>query len=261
MPCGPILVTPGTEGEESKVAYDFDVESVFKVGEDLGNRVLRQYLDHVRFRYEQYWLRSSSVVHRATYNEMVDPQGRVVGSNYSDGRAVAVMTSGEDGLLTPEKSGNIASQIEQGREIELSEGILADARFMGWPAKNPYYRQAIVLAAMACELKVKDTIRRLAKPSQEELVRLILESPRDVTLAAIFLYSKGLKAVYGRSLKEDNRELYNRIDELLQIRNAIIHKGGSCKHTPADDDIAGWLTYLRRARDAFDYLESLPDRA
>lgn len=254
---GSTFVTLGVDGEESTVTHNFDVKSLFATGEEIANKVLRRYLDYVRFRHEQYWLRSSSIVHRNVYNEVIDSTGRAIESNLNDRRGIVAPQSGEDGLLTVAKSNSIVSQIEQDVGIELEEELLADARFIGWPPKDPYYRLATVLAAMACELKIKNTLVRLARPDQQELVEFILKNYRDVAYALIHLYDSGLKAVCGRSLREDDRELYKRINELFEIRNAIVHRGGTCQYTPAEGDIVKWSSYLRHARSAFEYLESL----
>lgn len=254
---GTIFVTPGADGKEPTVRHNFDVESLFATGEKIVNKALRRYLDYVRFRHEQYWLRSSSIVHRNVYNEVIDSTGHVIASNLNDRRGTVAPQSGDEGLLTEAKSKSIISQLEQDVGIELEEELLADARFMGWPPKDPYYRLATVLAAMACELKIKNTLVRLARPDQQELVEFILKNYRDVAYALIHLYDSGLKAVCGRSLREDDRELYKRINELFEIRNAIVHRGGTSQYTPDEGDIAKWTNYLRHARSAFEYLERL----
>ncbi|MBV9012284.1 MAG: hypothetical protein JO272_09590 [Pseudonocardiales bacterium] len=113
-------------------------------------------------------------------------------------------------------------------------------------------REAVLLAAIACEMKVKDAIEMLARHDQKSLVELVLKNPRDVPIAAASLFDKALKAVCGKSMREDKKELFKSVEKLYQTRNSIAHRGG---RDICGDSELGEL--IRSAVKAFAYLDEL----
>lgn len=107
------------------------------------------------------------------------------------------------------------------------------------------------MAAIACEVAVKQSLRDAARPEQQELVELVLSSPRDVSLAAATLFDKGCKAVVTRSLKEENASLYKRVDKLFQDRNKIAYRGGE----GLTDDVLA--EHVATAREALEWLSTV----
>jgi hypothetical protein len=101
---------------------------------------------------------------------------------------------------------------------------LADARHIADRPPQDWSR-AVLLAAIACELKVKETLRQLATDSNLPLVDLLLDSPRDFSMQVAGLFDKAMTAVHNESLRESDRELYKAIDRLFQVRNQIAHYG------------------------------------
>lgn len=81
-------------------------------------------------------------------------------------------------------------------------------------------------AAIACEVKIKTFLREHSNAEQAALVELLLENPRDWSLAAAALFDKPLKIVGGRSLKdEDDKSLWKGVIDLFERRNALAHRG------------------------------------
>jgi hypothetical protein len=108
--------------------------------------------------------------------------------------------------------------------LPIAETLLADALY--FIQLNPAdYQRAVLMAAIACEVKVKDTLREKVPPDRLPLVDLILENPRDWSLAAVALFDKATSAAFGRSLRADNREAYKDVGKLFELRNRIAHKG------------------------------------
>ena len=108
--------------------------------------------------------------------------------------------------------------------LPMAETLLADAPyFLG--LAPPDYQRAVLIAAIACEVKVRDTLRQKISPDRLPLVELILANPRDWSVAAVALIDKAMAAALGRSLKADDREMYRSICKLFEIRNGIAHRG------------------------------------
>ena len=57
------------------------------------------------------------------------------------------------------------------------------------------------------------------------MVSILLENPRDWSLAAAALFDKPIGLVTGHSLKEDDKGLWKQISHLFTTRNAIAHRG------------------------------------
>jgi hypothetical protein len=109
--------------------------------------------------------------------------------------------------------------------VPVAESLLADA--LHFSSTKPVDLQwAVLLAAIACELKVKEALETKVAPQLLPMVLLILQHPRDWSLAASALYDKATSAALGRSLKSEDQPLYKRIETLFQMRNEIAHYGG-----------------------------------
>lgn len=124
----------------------------------------------------------------------------------------------------------------------VPELLLADALFHARGGTAGDCARAVLLAAVALEVMVKDAMRTKTHPSKRALVDLIIESPREVSVAAAQLFDSGCEAALGRSLKAENRELYKRVDALFQRRNAFAHRGIFPTATEARDAAAAART-------------------
>ncbi|MFN0105557.1 MAG: hypothetical protein ACKV2U_26155 [Bryobacteraceae bacterium] len=154
----------------------------------------------------------------------------------------------------------IKSSLDQTRAFELrrllsdgrpslpfAETLLADALYF-IQLNPPDSHRAVLIAAIACEVKVKDALRKKTPTERLPLVNLILENPRDWSMAAQALYDKVTKAAFGRSLKDENRILFKEIGELFELRNKIAHKGEK-------PDQAESKRLVRAGRRAFAWLD------
>lgn len=108
----------------------------------------------------------------------------------------------------------------------------------------------MLTAAIACELKVKYVLRTKAKPEAAELLYVLLENPRDFSVGAAALFNRPMKAISGRSLRDDDRALRKNVEQLFRTRNDIAHRG----RAPTDDE---GMECLRAAVRAFRWLDSL----
>jgi hypothetical protein len=112
---------------------------------------------------------------------------------------------------------------------DLADTLLADARFLASTADPPDPSRALLIAAVACEVKIKATLVALATPEQAPLAQLLLSRPRDWSLAASALFNEPLKIIGGKSLK-DEKALWKRVIDLFEGRNDLAHRG----HVPTE---------------------------
>jgi hypothetical protein len=141
----------------------------------------------------------------------------------------------ENEAITPDKQSEIVNKLEAGDLPTLAKSFLYDALFLTNQNGDP--AQAVLYAAIACEVQIKVALIALASDEQLGLVSALLENPRDFSLAAASLYDKGLKAVTGRSLREENRDLYKKVSKLFEDRNAVAHRGQGPSNSVATADV------------------------
>ena len=136
-----------------------------------------------------------------------------------------------------------------GGALPIAETLLADALyFIG--LNPPDWQRAVLIAAIACEVKVKDTLRRKVPPDRLSFVDLMLDNPRDWSLAAVALFDKAMNAALGRSLRAERLEVYKDITKLFEVRNRIAHRG----ERPNDEDAR---RVVLAAREVFRWLDGL----
>ena len=139
--------------------------------------------------------------------------------------------------------------IEEGDAPELANVLMADAGFLAESAEPRDPSRSVLVAAIACEVKIKTFLREHSSAEQAALVELLLQNPRDWSLAAAALFDKPLKIVGGRSLKdEDDKSLWKGVTDLFERRNALAHRGKIPAETQA-------LACLSTGRKVFSWLE------
>lgn len=156
--------------------------------------------------------------------------------------------------LGPPDMEQIVKYLSRGDEAPVAETLLADAEHYARYAVRDL-RRAVLMAAIACEVKVKETLRRCATDAQQSLVDFALDNPREVTVtAADGLFDKLMLATLGRSLRKDDKPLFTDIQRLYTVRNAIAHRGVM----PGESDVG---RVVRAARRCFMWLDSLQPRS
>lgn len=153
--------------------------------------------------------------------------------------------------LTAADLEEIVERVNRGDEAPVAETLLADAEHYARHAVHDF-RRAVLMAAIACEVKVKAVLRSRATDAQRSLVDFALENPREITItAAGGLFDKLMLATLRRSLRQDDRQLFRDIEALYTVRNRIAHGG-----LMPDEAEAGRV--VRAARRCFVWLDSLP---
>ena len=117
--------------------------------------------------------------------------------------------------------------VKSGQVPDLADTLLADVRAMSWPdlslARD--HQRIVLIAAIACEVKVKQRLRELASPDKTALLDVILSNPRDVTQSVPQLLHKVCKGVTSTSLSDADHELYVAVERLFTLRNDVAHRG------------------------------------
>jgi hypothetical protein len=83
---------------------------------------------------------------------------------------------------------------------------------------------AVLLAAIACEIRVKEVLRNTAG-ERVDAVELLISRAKEFSGSARDMFSKVMFAANGRSLKEEDSELEKAVGALFEGRNAIAHRG------------------------------------
>jgi hypothetical protein len=141
----------------------------------------------------------------------------------------------------------VTEQTRSGLRAPVPESILSDAFYLGGWAHPPDFTRAVLLAAIACEVKAKNTLTELAPLPAAPLLDAMLSLPRAFPFAAIDLFDSVAGAILGRSLRKQDAGLFKRVRHLFEIRNQIAHRAQEPDQEKAKD-------VLRAAKEAFDWL-------
>ncbi|MEU0794812.1 hypothetical protein ABZ342_32520 [Amycolatopsis sp. NPDC005961] len=137
------------------------------------------------------------------------------------------------------------------REIEPSSILLAQACNQVMLNPDSTNGPALVLAATACEIKIKQRLVDLSSDDQSELLELLLPEGRPAKLRVLDIVKDVTKAIFGRSLAIEDPQLYAKYGELIKARNAFTHRG-------LDSDYRSSWTHVTTARNVFKWIDSLP---
>jgi hypothetical protein len=165
------------------------------------------------------------------------------------GQAGTLRVLPEDAPLSSEALQHLGERAETGPP-ELAYLLLAEARHYLWTTHTLAPDRAILVAAMACEIRVKAVLRENAEPTARALVDIILSNPRDVSVAAINLFHKTMHATVGRSLHDERKPLFAKVQSLFETRNKIVHSGTVTDFEQAEPLVAA-------AVEAFEWLDSV----
>ena len=142
--------------------------------------------------------------------------------------------------------------MQRGDAAPVAETLLADAEHYARHGIRDL-RRAVLMAAIACEVKVKAILRRHATEAQRSLLDFALDHPHEVTVtAASGLFHKLMLATLGRSLSQDDNKLFKDVERLYKVRNDIAHHGIMPDATDAD-------RVVRATRRCFIWLDNLAD--
>lgn len=131
----------------------------------------------------------------------------------------------DEQILSEEQLGEYIARVAAGDDPPLGDVLRMDANYFLQHAEPRDPRRALLMAAIACEVRVKAelTDRARGKPAERLIARLIGSKPPEYP--AFRLFDEPMKAVSGISMRDDDRGLFVAIDKLFQRRNRLAHSG------------------------------------
>lgn len=142
----------------------------------------------------------------------------------------------ESQVLNAAALSGFAASAQAGRP-SLAASLLADAAHYAWDAEPPDSDRAILIAAIACEVRVKDALRAGVEGVSAGLIDLLLDHPRDWSMAAAALWHKPLKVIFGHSLSDEESAVFQEIERLFARRNRIAHRGETTDNEAAMESV------------------------
>jgi hypothetical protein len=248
-----VRVTVGGTAEEATAEA---VAGAFPVAVEAAER----FLGHARTRASQEWLPSQHegaslalygmLMYAGTETE-VRPETRW----QPPGLAVGIEPQRAAG---PDEVEQLLSLTTSGVEPANEAVLLADARAavsivhvrQHWKLERRDTGRVVLLAGMAAEVKIKRTLTEKTRRELRPLLDVILDNPRDVSIATGQFLDKPMKAALGVSLREkaglpeEYKTLFKDVTEkLFPWRNAVAHRG--------------WQPPLDQAKQAIEIVERL----
>ncbi|WP_260859996.1 helix-turn-helix domain-containing protein [Streptomyces cupreus] len=122
-----------------------------------------------------------------------------------------------------------------------ARALLSQARYLTQSTNSPQPGMATLLAAVAAETYAKETLRSARAPGSCPSLR----SLQDTHGSAVALYGPIAHTVIGRSLENDDPDLWSNLVSLFTARNRMAHK----LKTPAHPDAARLVVTAMRSMD------------
>jgi hypothetical protein len=217
---------------------------------EVGNRVIESLIAVARSEGRQAWLGMSGEAPTPKFERLLNldahemlPQPAIAARSF--------WPVPEKSALTLDTLSDFVNRAAEGEDVPLAEALLADALHLRWGKTPPQATStlSVLLAAIACEVRVKAVVRRIAG-EQLKLVELLIGRPRDFSTAVRTLFTDVMVAASGRSLKEEDPNLEKAVGRLFDVRNGIAHEGKTATPKEASECCAA-------AETAFDWLSAV----
>lgn len=142
---------------------------------------------------------------------------------------------------------SIVHEVEAHEEPAITDSLIADAWHLDDAETANDQDRALLVAAIAAEVRTKQAIRDRVSPEKKALTDLVLSRRSNLPE----LLDEVMLATLGVSLKKSDAALYERVKELSAQRNAIVHRGRRNPHlkephmpTQAVSSLFEWLDAL-----------------
>lgn len=229
-----------TDTTGSRHAYESEAEQLWTRGRDVAERLTHAWLAHVRTIAGQPWLGiTAEIPQQYGRSRLVD-----------EATGVGFLAFGPRQSLTLRHGGLALSidQLKRARDAVLTgeppaaEALLADAHFLASGADTVDAQRAVLVAAIACEVKAKRVVIERAKPER----RQGLGSVSDLDKIIDRFYQQA----FGVSLRRSNQALFGKAKQLRKLRNKIAHEGESVDRDECDQ-------MMLTATQVFDWLDTI----
>ena len=227
------------------------VAKFVQTARELARGVVRELVDWTRVQKEQVWLPEHIQDIRMTHPGSLfnDESGELL--PIVVGLPIDTYDRADGSEIDAEFVALLREKLAIAADVPLPELLLADALHFVRRLRRPEVQRGVLLAAIATELKVKKTLRDCAG-NKLPLVELILDNPRDVSVAAANLFHKAMRATVGRSLQQEKPDQFTSVERLFKLRNDIAHGG-------VVPDAADGRAAVSAAREAFHWLEDVAE--
>ncbi|WP_433311042.1 hypothetical protein ACQP0U_24045 [Micromonospora sp. CA-269861] len=224
----------------SRQEYESKVEQLWTRGRDVAERLTHAWLAHVRTIAGQPWLGITAEIPQQYGRSRLVDEATGVGFLAFGTRQSLIVRHG--GLaLSADQLNHARDQVLTG-DPPAAEALLADARFLASGADTVDAQRAVLIAAIACEVKAKRVAIERAKPER----RQGLGGMSDLDKIVDQFYQQA----FGVSLRLSNQALFRKIKRLSALRNNIAHRG-----EPVDREECDQL--ILAATQLFDWLDSI----
>jgi hypothetical protein len=235
LPCQLTGTLPASYDERASKLDPNRVQTLLAQARPLASALFTELFDWLRTDFEHDWLlsRAPLVNTRPVAEGLYDDQGeRLPYGALTVARAVTVRLRRQ--ALTRDQAERLLMYITMNDRPSLASLFLADAD------AAVDLNHSVLLAAIGCEAAVKTALREGANTDQLPLVELLLDRPRDFSVAAAALFDEPCRLVLGRSLKTDDSQLFKKVWRLFEDRNKIVHRALDALRPPSDlrDEIA-----------------------
>ena len=216
-------------GDDSRFeVFNRESQAVCSEGHLLGQRTAHTWLSHVRTTTDQPWLgvrAESPRQHGRCWLEDRDAGVRLVQLGPIQSASIRLGVP----LISLADLDHVRDQVDSWHEPPTADALLADARFLVREAEVVDAQRAVLIAAMACEIKVKGWLSARVGQDRSGLLRLVLQRTSNLPS----LLDEPMEATVGTSLKAANRQLFKAVKHLTAIRNRIVHRGDDVEATEA----------------------------
>lgn len=248
-----VLVESSVSSQDPKGADKSDGQRAVNEAFEIALMVAEELLEWLRVRAGQYWLAASHEPPQTlgTADLLDIESGRRV-PNIGYDQPLVLFSHSDESALSRDVLGDVVRRLSEGRKARSADLLLADARETLAFTEHADVRRAVLLAAIASELKIKETLREKTPSHRRDLVDVILDNWREVDFAIAQLPHKPMKAAIGRSLHEDEPGLFDAVVELFNRRNRIAHYGERPTVSQARDAVGAAVQLST-------WLDGLPD--
>jgi hypothetical protein len=213
-------------------------KELLDAAEPLARKVVRDLLDWARTQDRQPWLPPPHVEIPFAEASWLENEAGERSRGVGEVSMVIVVFSDDDA-----PGGDLTDSLAQ-RELDEAASLLAEARREVWPGRDGDTKRAVLLAAIALEVKASKALLVIADECAQPLVELLLADEPSINR----VLNKIAPAVGGESLKEHDGRLSKGVIDLVKLRNDVAHRG----KTPIDKDA---LTAVGVVEEVFVWLD------
>lgn len=222
-----VVVESSASSEDDTEEGRADGSRALAEGFAIALSIVEDFVGWMRTEGEQPWIGPSHESIELVRFDLIDAERGGEVRNVSIPQRLTIVARGPGAAASGAQIEAVIGRLAAGDAVPVVDVLLADAReamdppsvSAEWQKERRDTARAVLLAAIAAEVKIKTTLLEKAPEDRRSLVTIIVSSRRAVAQ----LTHKAMKAAVGRSLHEDDSELFSAVDTLFHIRNKLAH--------------------------------------